>query len=35
MEKELDNDKFRLIDVGIGAKDQNSNYLRKNFQRIS
>ena len=31
----LDNDKFRLIDVGIGATDPNSNYLRKNFQRIS
>ena len=31
----LDNNKFRLIDVGIGATDPNSNYLRKNFQRIS
>ena len=31
----LDNDKFRLIDVGIGATDPNSNFLRKNFTRIS
>ena len=27
----LDEDKFRLIDVGVGATDPNSNYLRKNF----
>ena len=31
----LDDDKFRLIDVGVGATDPNSNYLRKNFTRIS
>ena len=31
----LDEDKFRLIDVGVGATDPNSNYLRKNFVRIS
>ena len=31
----LDDDKFRLIDVGVGAADPNSNYLRRNFQRIS
>ena len=31
----LDEDKFRLIDVGVGATDPNLNYLRKNFVRIS
>ena len=31
----LDDDKFRLIDVGIGATDPTQNYLRKNFKRIS
>ena len=31
----LDEDKFRLIDVGVGATDPNSNYLRNNFVRIS
>ena len=31
----LDNNKFRLIDVGIGATDPSSNFLRSNFVRIS
>ena len=31
----LDNNKFRLIDVDANAADTNSNYLRKNFVRIS
>ena len=31
----LDNNKFRLIDVGIGATDPSSNFLRRNFVRIS
>ena len=31
----LDDNKFRLVDVGVGAVDTNSNYLRKNFVRIS
>ena len=31
----LDDDKFRLIDVGIGATDPTPDFLRKNFRRIS
>ena len=31
----LNNDKFQLIDVGVGAADTTSNYLRKNYVRIS
>ena len=31
----LNNDKFKLIDVGVGAADTTSNYLRKNYVRIS
>ena len=31
----LNDDKFQLIDVGVGAVDTTSNYLRKNYARIS
>ena len=31
----LDDDKFRIIDVGIGATDPDNNFVRKNFTRIS
>ena len=31
----LDNNKFQLIDVGIGATDPNNNFLRSNITRIS
>ena len=31
----LDNNKFQLIDVGVGALDPSSNFLRQNYVRIS